>query len=168
MEIFNTFGINWTLTIAQIVNFLVVLYILKRYLYKPLFNVLKKRQDLAKESIKNAEDSQKALEKAKEQEEKIIKQAHETAQQIVSDAREQSASILKDSEAQTKQKTDQMIKTAKEQIELEKVETEAQLNKYVMNLSVELLKKTLPTILTEKEQSEIINKTIKSMQKQAN
>jgi len=168
MEIFNTFGINWTLTIAQIVNFLVVLYVLKRYLYKPLFNVLKKRQDLAKESIKNAEDSQKALEKAKEQEEKIIKQAHETAQQIVSDAREQSASILKDSEAQTKQKTDQMIKTAKEQIELEKVETEAQLNKYVMNLSVELLRKTLPTILTEKEQSEIINKTIKSMKKQAN
>ena len=66
MEIFQTFGINWVLVIGQIINFLIILYILKRYLYKPLFNVLKKRQELAKESVKNAENSEKALESAKE------------------------------------------------------------------------------------------------------
>ena len=168
MEILKTFGLNPYLTIAQIVNFLILLYILKRYLYPPLFKVFKKREELIKESIEKAQQNEKILEKTQQQEKEILKKAKTTADQIIKDAREQASDTLKKAQEDTKQQTDKMLKDAKAQIELETTEAQKQLNKYVMKLSLELLQKSLSNVLTEKEQSEIVAKAMKVMQKQPN
>lgn len=168
MEIFKTFGLDPILTIAQIVNFLIILYVLKRFLYKPLFKILKKREELVRESVKKAEDSAKLLAKAQDQEKETIKKAQETAKQIIKDAKDQSEEILKQAEVTTKQQTDKMIQDAKEQIALETSQAQAKLDTYVVNLSLNLLRKSLPNVFSEKEQSEIIEKAMKEMQKQPN
>ena len=168
MEILKTFGLNPYLTIAQIINFLILLYILKRYLYPPLFKVFKKREELIRESIEKAEENQKVLEKTKAQEKEVIIKAKITADEIIKEAKEQSAEILKKAEVATKQKTDKMIQDAKTQIELETTEAQKQLNQYVMKLSLNLLRKSLGNVFTEKEQSELVAKAMKEMQKQPN
>lgn len=165
MEIFGTFGIEWSLIFAQIVNFIIILFILKRFLYKPLFNILKKREELVKQSIQKADESSKALEKAQVEEQKIIAKAQDTAKQIVSEAKEQAADTLKRSEEKTKQQTDKMLKDAKVQIELETQKAQGELNKYVGELSLQMLKKSISNVFTEKEQSEIIARATKEMQK---
>ena len=168
MDILKTFGINPYLTIAQIVNFLIILYILKRYLYPPLFKVFKKREELVKESIEKAEENQKILEKTQELEKEIIKKAKITADELIKDARDRSEEIIKQAEENTKLQTDKMLKDAKAQIELETNEAQKELNRYVMKLSLELLQKTLSGFFSEKEQSEIVAKAMKEMQKQPN
>jgi len=82
------------------------------------------------------------LERTKEEEKEIIKKAKTTAEE--------------------------MIKDAKEQIALDTVQAQTQLDKYVVKLSLELLKKSLGNVFTEKEQSEIIERAVKEMQKQPN
>jgi F-type H+-transporting ATPase subunit b len=168
MDILQTFGLNPFLTIAQIVNFLILFYILKRYLYPPLFKVFKKREELVKESIEKAEASEKALEKAKAQEADIIKKAKTTADEIIKEAREQSDEIVKSAEGLAKERTDKMLKDAKSQIELETTEAQEELNKYVLQLSTDILKKSLGNVFTDKEQSEIIDRAMKEMQKVPN
>ena len=61
-----------------------------------------------------------------------------------------------------------MLKDAKTQIELETSQAQEQLNTYVLKLSLDMLKKTLGNVFSEKEQSEIIEKAMKEMQKQPN
>jgi len=168
MEIFQTFGINWVLVIGQIINFLIILYILKRYLYKPLFNVLKKRQELAKESVKNAENSEKALESAKEHEKEIIQKARQIADDIIKEAKERSDEIVKLADVSAKERTDKMLQDTKVQIDLETAQAQKELNQYVLRLSLDMLKRTLNNVFTEKEQSEIIDKAMKEMQKLPN
>ncbi len=168
MEIFKTFGLDWYLVAAQIVNFLVILYILKRFLYKPLFRVLKKREDLVKESVVKAEESTKALEKAQAAEKEILKKAQVAASQIINDAKEQSTEMIKQAEEKTKEQTEKMLKDAKVQIEQETIQAQNQLNKYVTQLSLQLLKKSLGNVFTEKEQSEIIDRAVKELQKRPN
>lgn len=165
MEIFGTFGIEPSLILAQIVNFLVILYILKRFLYKPLFTILKKREDLVKESVQKADESNKALENAQKEERKIIAKAQETAKQIISEAKEQANDIVKRAEDNAKNQSDKMINDAKVQINLETQKAESELNKYVSQLSLEMLKKSLENVFTEKEQKEIVAKATKEMQK---
>lgn len=164
MDILNTFGLNPYLLIAQVVNFLILFYILKRYLYPPLFKVFKKREELVKESIQKAEENEKILEKTKVQEKEILTKARTTAEEILKEAREQAADMLKDAEVETKKQTDKMIKDAKAQIEFESAEAQKQLNNYVVKLSLDLLKKSLPEVFTDKEQSEIVEKAAKAMQ----
>ena len=75
MEIVKEFGLNPYLLAAQIVNFLIILYILKKLLYKSVLDMLKKRSDSIKEGIKQAEEGRLTLEKALEEEKKILSDA---------------------------------------------------------------------------------------------
>lgn len=168
MQILQTFGLNPFLTIAQIINFLILLYILKRYLYPPLFKIFKKREELVTESIKKADDAEKSLEKAKETEKDIIKDARLVADDILKDARDQADEILKEAEVSAKEKSDKMILDAKAVIELESSQAKEELSGYVLKLSLDILKKSLPNVFSEKEQNEIIDKAVKEMQKNPN
>src|ERR1700751_4763240 len=98
MEIFKTFGLDPYLVTAQIINFLIIFYVLKRYLYPPLFKVFKKREELVKESISKAEENEKILEKTKDLEKETIKKAKVTADEIIKESHEQATNILKKSE----------------------------------------------------------------------
>src|SRR5258706_8102509 len=93
MDIINSFGINPVLLIAQIVNFLILLYIPKRFAYKPILKLLKERQAKIAESINNTKASEEALEKAIEKEREILKKAQKQAQEIVNEAKKQSESL---------------------------------------------------------------------------
>ena len=168
MGIFKTFGLDPYLLIAQIVNFLIIFYLLKRFLYKPVNTMLKKRQQIAQDAIDAAKENEKVLETSKKQEKEIIRKAGITAETIIKEAREQAADILKQAKEDTRQQTEKMIKEAKARIELETAEAQQRLNHYVTRLSVELLRKTLNNVLSDKEQSEIIEKAMKEMQKQPN
>ena len=164
----ESFGIDWLLVAAQIINFLVILFVLRRFLYKPLFKLFKQREELAQQTNKNAEESKKVLEKTQAEEKDILKKAQTTATQIIKDAKDQTTEIMQKSEEATRKQTEQMIAEAREQIALETKAAEQQLNKYVSKLSVELLKKSLSNVFTDKEQSTIVNKAVKQLQKESN
>jgi len=168
MEILKNFGIDPILLIAGIVNFLIILFILKKLVYKPVFNILQKRADGIKEGIAQAEESQKALKDAETKEKKIIKEAQETAKKIIQDAKEQALVVGKNIEEKAKKQSDQMIEDAKVQIEIETKKAEQQLNKHISELSIEILKKSLGSTFGSKEQSEIVSKAVKTIKNEAN
>lgn len=168
MEIFEIFGLDPYIVTAQVVNFLIILYILKRFLYKPLFNVIKKREELVKDTVEKAEEQKKVLEKTQAEEKKILKKANETSTQIVKDAKEQAATIVKDAQEKAKNETTKMIAEAKAQIEIERKQAESKILKDVTGLSVEVLRKSLSKILTGKEQDEVVKRAITVLQKESN
>jgi F-type H+-transporting ATPase subunit b len=168
MEVIEHFGINPILIAAQIVNFLIILYILKRFLYKPIFAVFKKREQTIKEGMAKAEESKKVLDQALTKEKKIIKDAQDTAKKIIQDARDQAQLLSKGIEEKTKKQSDRMIEDAKVQIELETKKAELSLNKHVSDLSVKFLKKSLPDVFTAKEQTEIVSRAVKELNKRPN
>ena len=65
-------------------------------------------------------------------------------------------------------KADRIIEDAKIQIDLEIKKAEQLLNKHVSDLSVKILKKSLPKIISDKEQAEIVTKAIKEFEKKVN
>src|SRR5579859_1381471 len=168
MEIIKNFGLDPYLTIAQIVNFLVILYVLKRFLYPPLFNALKKRQNLVKQTVLNAEEGKQALEKAHLEEKAIIKKAKETADTIIKDAKDQALRVIGQAEAGAKKITETMLQEAKLQIIHETKEAEIQLSRHVSRLSLELLRQSITNIFTQEEQEEIMEKAIQELQRKPN
>jgi len=168
MDVLHNFDIQWPLLVAQIVNFLIIFYLLKRFLYKPIFTLLKKREDTIKEGLDKAEDGKRALIDAQVKEKKLIKEAQDTAKKIIQDAREQGQMVAKEIEAKAKKQADRMMEEAKNQIDLETRSAEQQLNKHISELSVALLKKALDNVFGDKEQSEVVSKAVKALQKRPN
>lgn len=109
----NQFGIDWKLFIAQIINFGIVLIILKIFVYKPIIDILKERRKKIEEGIikaKAAEEKLSEVEKIKLQKIKeaelegldLIKysetKAREIENKILEEAKQKQQEILRQTE----------------------------------------------------------------------
>jgi F-type H+-transporting ATPase subunit b len=168
MQIVQTFGLDPYLTLAQIINFLVLFFIFKKYLYPPLFKVMKKRQDLAREVVDNAEKSRIALDEAMEKEKKIIHEAKKSAALLIEDAREQQAALLLAAQTESKKQAQRIIHEAREQMERESNDVRQQLSAQASMLSVDILRKSLSTAFSNKEQEELVRKLLNKIGKLPN
>lgn len=162
-EILNNFGVNPVLLVAQIVNFLIILWVLKKFAYKPIFDILDARRRKIAEGVKNAEEANKALEKALGEEQRILKDAQSEAQVILSDAQKQAAEMLSEEESHAKVRVEKILKDARLEIDRQTQETEKKLSVYAGRLAVDILEKSLTGMVDEKTQNEIIEKTAKKI-----
>ncbi|MCL5434940.1 MAG: ATP synthase F0 subunit B, partial [Patescibacteria group bacterium] len=106
MEILKNFGFDPAMLAAQIVNFLIILYLLKRFLYKPVLEMLKKRSDAIQEGIKQAEEARITLEKTLEEEKKILLKAKDEAKQVMEDSKLAAVAIAREIEENSKTQTE--------------------------------------------------------------
>jgi F-type H+-transporting ATPase subunit b len=165
MEILKNFGLNPVLLAAQIVNFLIIFFILKKFLYKPILEVLKKRQTTIAEGLKQAEDARLKLEKVVVEEKNILKNAQLQAKKIIEDARLESVEVTKQLNQEALKQNEKILSGAKEQIARDYTEAEKQLALSTGKLAVDLLKKALKDIVTAKNQEEIITSALKKIKK---
>ena len=66
MDILSQFGVKPILLAAQVVNFLILLFILKKFLYGPILKVLSERRKKIEDSLKNVEEIEKRYNEMKE------------------------------------------------------------------------------------------------------
>lgn len=166
MEIFKNFGVNPVILIAQIVNFLIILFLLKKFMYKPVLDILKKREQQVKDGFKNAEEAERKLSEAEEKEKQIIHKAKESAQKIISDAKSEAEDLKTKASDEAKKETDRMLSQARLTMQLEEKTTEEKLTQKVGQIALTLLEKSLTEIFGEKEQKIILKKATSVLEKQ--
>ena len=164
-ELLNTFGIQPILLVAQIVNFLIIFYLLKRFAWKPILKTLNDRKQTVAESIKNAEDTQKALDKALEKEKEILQKAQAEAQSTLADAKNQAQENAKAAEESTRSQVERMLTDAQKKIEKQTDDAEKQLATKVTILAADMLKSSLKGMIDEKDQEKVVEKTLKTLKK---
>jgi len=162
-QILSQFGVQPILIIAQVVNFLIVLYLLQRFALKPLLGVLKERQTTIADSIKNAEKAQAALDNATEKEKEILQKAQQQAKDTLADARLQAADIAKTAEDKTREQVERMVADAHKKIEKQTEDAEKQLANKVTTLAADLLKTSLKGMISDKDQEEVVKKATKNL-----
>lgn len=160
-DLLNNFGVNGFLLAAQIVNFLIVLYLLKRFALGPILKLLENRRKTIAESIQNAEETQKVLLQAQEREKEILRKAQSQAQDILADAKKQATVMQQDAQTATKSRVEKMIQEATKKLEEQTRTAEKQLAVHVTRLSIDVLEKSLKGFFSDKDQKEVVQKAIK-------
>jgi F-type H+-transporting ATPase subunit b len=163
MEVLHTFGFEWTLFAAQIVNFLLLFWILKKLLYKPVLKMLDDRRHKIEQGLKHAEEADRRLEQTLEKESKILKEAQEQARKMLNDAKEQQALLLREAETATQEKVESMLNEARSQITHETAEAEKRLTASISKLAVDFLQEAITGLFGAKEQEIIMQNAIKKL-----
>ncbi len=163
MEIINNLGIDPLLLVAQGVNFLIILYILKRFAYKPILSMLKSREDAIRKGIKQAEDARILLEKTQEKEKQILKKAQAEAKMMIERTKEEQIKIIQDAREKGKLDMDLLLEEARKQIAFETKEAEKKLTVHISEIAMLFLKKSLSELLTDEEEEVIIDKTLQRL-----
>ncbi|MEN9937207.1 MAG: hypothetical protein RLZZ387_3786 [Chloroflexota bacterium] len=124
-------GINWALLIAQLFNVILLVWLLTRFLYKPVLNMLNERTRRIQESLQDAEkvkeqlanarrDYDAELAKARQEAAGILAQAQDRArgqeQEIIAQARVEADRIRQEAREQAERERDQLLRDLKGQM----------------------------------------------------
>src|SRR3990167_10143452 len=120
MQIFESFGIQPTLLLAQIVNFLIILFLLQKFFYKPIIKMLEGRKKRIKESLENADLIEEKLKNTQEKSTQIIKEAQKNAQDLITEAKNRAEQIIENANLEAGKSTEEGLKNAKGKIAAEK------------------------------------------------
>jgi len=159
MEALNSFGVNWSFFIAQLVNFAILFFLLKRFLYKPILDMLEKRRAEIEAGLaqakKMAEDAKKfdaehiiLMQKAKKESQTIVENAVQAGEKIRDD-------IMKDASEKAKG----ILDVAELRLEEEKKKMLGEVRSEVISLASSIAEK----ILHEKMDSEHDKKFIQGL-----
>ena len=155
-------NINWTL-FWNVINFLVLVYLLKRYLYQPLLEILDKRSAKIAGDLKAAEDSRAEALELKEKYEAEIGKARERAQEIIEMAEERGKERAREIIKVAKEEASRIREKNLEEIELAREEARRQLKEEVAAISLLVAGKYLQEQLQKEQQLKIIEKYINSL-----
>lgn len=105
--------VPWTF-IAQILNLFIQMYLIKRFLFKPINEVLEKRRALADQEIRDARSAKEEADGLKEQ--------YETS---IADARAEAAAIVSSAQKEAEARADELVRSAEAQVAGIKAKAEA-------------------------------------------
>ncbi len=88
-------SVNWFTVAAQIVNFLILVWLLKKFLYKPVLTAMNKRQQKVQDELKQAATLAKSAEKEKKQYLALQEEAQNRGKEELSRARRDADNLRK-------------------------------------------------------------------------
>ena len=95
----ETFGVNWPFFIAQLINFVLVLFVLKKWAFGPIQGILEKRRNRIAEGEAKMEEIQKKLDESEQEKAALLEKANADAKRMISEAK-QSATALGEQKSQ--------------------------------------------------------------------
>jgi F-type H+-transporting ATPase subunit b len=127
----HTFGVEWPLLLAQIINFCLVAYLLYRFAIKPVLKTIDERQKIISEGLQYAEEMkvqltetekkrmrvlEEARTEAREWLEKIKQENIEHFQRQRKQAEEQAEVVLCQAHKRIEQEREKMVKEVREEV----------------------------------------------------
>ena len=134
-----------------IITFLILLFILRKFAWKPILGAVSEREASIKDALASAEDAKKEMQNLQADNEKLIKEARAEREAMLKDAREIKAKMIEDAKGEAKAEADKMIAQAQSAIEAERKSAIADLKNQVASLSVEIAEKVVKNELSDKD-----------------
>ena len=157
-------GIEPKLLIAQIVNFLIIVFVLTKLLYKPILSMLAKRKKEIEEGLKLTEKMRLEEEKFEQKKQKMLETTRGEAQQILEEARKQAKEEEKEIIAGAHKESEAIIEKGKAEAERARSEMEKGVKKSAIDLAAAMTKRLLTGVLTNEEKHKLISKHIKELE----
>lgn len=161
MELLNP---DTGLFIFQVVAFLLLLFLLGKFAWRPILNGLKEREETIEGALLSAEQARKDMEALKSDNEKLLAEARSERDAILKEAMATANAIKEDAKEETSKITAKMIEEAKASIENEKRAALADVKTQVAALSLEITEKVLRTQLgDQKAQQALVDEYVKDL-----
>jgi F-type H+-transporting ATPase subunit b len=157
-------GIEPMLLLAQIVNFAIIFFVLKKFLYKPVLTMIEKRKREIDEGLETARKIQEEEEKAKERKEKILTDAKKEARAIVDEAKKLAEEQKKQILADAHKEAGVILAKAKAQAESNAKALEEQMKRQSVDLAALMVQKLLPEVLSDADHKKVIAAQLKALQ----
>ncbi len=148
--------VPWTF-IIQIINLFIQVYLIKKFLFKPINEILEKRKNLADKVIREAREAQDEADSLKNQYEDSLTSAHAEAARIVADAQKEAASKAETLVKEAEQQAQSIKAKASADIEQEKKKAVNEAKDEIGSLAMEIAGKVVEKEINEADHKKLID-----------
>ncbi|HET6450337.1 MAG TPA: F0F1 ATP synthase subunit B [Spirochaetia bacterium] len=156
MESLGKLGLDPIHLAAQVVNFLIIGWIIWRFLLKPLLATMNARREKIAQGLADTEKAKMALENAAREREKILQEASAESFRILQAARDEAERLRSASLQKAGRDAERMIEEARGVIALERRDMEKAVQGLSLRLSGRILEKVVSDLFGEEERSRIV------------
>ncbi len=133
------------------ITFLILLFILRKFAWKPILGAVSDREDSIKDALAEAAKARQEMENLKSDNEKILKEARAERDAMIKDAREIKESMISEAKEEAKSQATKLIEQAKTTIQNEKLAAITDLKNQVAELSIDIAEKVMKDELSQKD-----------------
>ncbi|MBI2638657.1 F0F1 ATP synthase subunit B [Candidatus Peregrinibacteria bacterium] len=120
MELIHKLGIDWKLLIAQIVNFFILLFVLYKFVYRPVLDMLDKRSKTIEKGIADAKESEQRLIHIEKMRETRMAETEKAIGKLLDQAKIDAEAMKKDIVAAAHAQSEDLLRRSRIQMEEEK------------------------------------------------
>ena len=153
------------LIIWQLIVFIIVLLVLRAFVWRPILAALKTREFQIEDSLRAADNAREEMEQIKSDNEYLLQEARIERDQILKEARDEASNIVDRAKAETSDVTKKMISDAQEAIQGERRAAVKEIRELVASLSIEVAEKVLREKLSDDNaQKELVDKFVNEIE----
>jgi len=156
-------GIQWPKLLAQLLNFAIVMFVLWRWAYKPVFAMLEARRQKIAESVTNADQIKAELAKTEAARHDILTQAGDQANRLIEEARTAAARVREQETQKAIAAAEQIMIKAREAAAQDHDRMLRELKREVGRLVVQTTTTVTGKILTPEDQRRLAEETEKQL-----
>ena len=152
------------LYIWTIATFLILLWLLAKFAWRPLLAALEQRQETIRKSLEDAQQAKQDLERLNAESRKILAEARVQAESILSQTRTDASRLRDELKQRAQSEAAGVIKNAERQIEMETQRALQQIRNEAVDLSVAIASKVLERNVTKEDNERLIEETFKQIE----
>lgn len=155
---------NLGLIFWMTLSFLILLFILTKYAWKPITKSLKSREDRIEQALLQAEQAREEMKQLKFSNEQLMMEAREERDAILREARKIRESIIEEAREKANTEANRMLENARENLQYEKMAALTELKNQIAVLSIEIAEKVLGEQLAHDDrQQKLMDKLLKDV-----
>jgi F-type H+-transporting ATPase subunit b len=162
-EIADTFGVDWTHLIAQVISFVIVCALLYFFAYKRVLAILEARRLRIDEGLANAEKIKLELSRTEAQRAEVLAQANGQATRLIEEARSAAARLREEETQKAIAATEQIIAQARKAAEADHARMLAELKREVGRLVVKTTAAVTGKVLNVQDQQRLAEEAAKQV-----
>lgn len=135
----------------QMLIFLLLIFLLRKFAWKPILDAVNEREEGIKNALLSAEIAKRDMQNLKSDNEKLLAEARVERDVILKEAREIKDKIISEAKDEAQVQAGKMIEQAKAAINSEKNAAMTELKNQVSSLSISIAEKVLREELSNKE-----------------
>lgn len=160
-ELLENLEIKWQLLLAQAVNFFILLFILKKFLYKPMLKFLRERREAIETGLKKSEAAEQQFKEMRALQARELANTRKEAQQIVDEAKKRAEEAKKQIISNAKNETEILFSKAEREIEQLKNQRLNEAEKEIGRLAIESLEYILKERVSDEKKSSLQEEAIR-------
>jgi F-type H+-transporting ATPase subunit b len=165
---FDAFGVDVPKLIFQVINFLLLLYLLNRFLFKRVFSLLDERQSKIERGLEDAESAARDRELARAEREAAVAEARKEAQALIARSNKMAEDARNEILAEARTQAEKLTEKARDEIIAEKEKAMAEIRSQVADLALDAAAKLVGSQMDGPTQRRLVERFLAEVKPSTN